>query len=373
MIRRNILRVTFLTMAWIGTLLFAGWTSAQCLTPPPDMTNWWPADGNALDIIGSQDGTLEAGAGFAAGEVVDAFNLNGTTDFVLVPNDPNAAFNFAGSFTIDAWINLAAAPPEFAPIVSKWNDIPFGNDNRSYFLAVQPFPSPLLRLRFDVSADGQFLGGHSSAIVSADVIPLNTWTHVAGVFDGPTHSLKVYVNGHSSVIAVANSNVTAPFVNQEPVLIGAGDLGSNTRDFFDGQIDEVELFSRALTQAEIQAIVTAGPHGKTIPIEIDVKPSINLKSNGNVPVWVLSSDAFDPSTLDLSSVRLAGAPIRARNNGTLMASHEDVNGDSRADLVLHFQTHALSLTNASTEATLTGVTTTGRCVSGTDAVKIVPH
>ena len=365
---RTVLRVTL----WIGVLLLAGWANAQCIDPPDGMTNWWPADGNAFDIIGGHDGTLQGGATFAAGEVVQAFNLDGVNDYIQVPNDPSAAFNFAGSFTIDAWINLASPPqPEFSPIVSKWNDIPFGNNNRSYFLAVVPFGP--LRLRFDVSGDGEFLGGHSSAIISADVIPLNTWTHVAGVFDGPAHSLTVYVNGHASVSAIATSNVSAPFVNQEPILIGAGDLGSNARDFFDGQIDEVELFERALTQAEIQAIVNAGHSGKTIPIAIDVKPSINLKSKGNVPVWVLSSESFDAGTLDLSTVSLEGAPVRARNNGTLMASHEDVNGDGRADLVLHFSTQALGLTNASTEATLTGMTTSGRCVSGTDHVKIVPH
>jgi len=62
-----------------------------------------------------------------------------------------------------------------------------------------------------------------------------------------------------------------------------------------------------------------------------------------------------------------------KNNGTFQASFEDVNGDGRLDLVLHFSTQALSLTSSSTEATLTGSTNTGRCVSGTDSVNIVPH
>src|SRR5207249_1162445 len=98
----------------------------------------------------------------------------------------------------------------------------------------------------------------------------------------------------------------------EPVLIGAGDLGSNVRDFFNGSIDEVELFNRAVTQPEIQAIVNAGSAGKTIPISIDIKPegvpnSINLGSNGNVPVAVLSTETFNAATLILSSVRFAGA------------------------------------------------------------------
>jgi len=351
---------------------------AQCVTPPTGMTNWWPGDSNTFDIIGGQHGSLQGGATFDTGKVDRAFSLDGSNDFVLVPNNPTAAFNFSGSFSIDAWVFLKATPPEFAPIVSKWNDIPFGNNNRSYFLAIQPFNSGPLRVRFDVSADGQFLGGHSLAIVSNDIVPLNTWTHIAGVFNGTTHSLSVYVNGHPSVFATGGpANVSAPFVNNEPVLIGAGDLGSNVRDFFNGLIDEVELFNRPLTQAEIQSIVSAGSSGKTIPISINIKVggvpnSINLGSKGNVPVAVLSTETFDASTLILSSVNFAGAPIQARNNGTLMGEFTDVNGDGGPDLILHFDTQSLNLSKTSTQATLTGMTTNGRCVSGSDSVNIVP-
>jgi len=361
-----------LTMAPFATKV----TNAQCVTAPAGMTNWWPADDNAFDIIGGQHGTLQGGATFDTGEVVRAFSLDGTDDYVLVPNNASASFNFNGSFSIDAWVYLRAGSTEFAPIVSKWNDIPFGNDQRSYFLAVEPFGGAQ-RLRFDVSADGKFLGGHSSLKISSDVIPFNTWTHVAGVFDGPTHSLSVYVNGHASVFAFADSTVSAPFVNNEPVLIGAGDLGSNVRDFFNGRIDEVELFNRALSQAEIQSIINAGSSGKTMPITIDIKPdgvpnSINLGSKGNVPVAVLSTETFAAASLLVGSIRFAGAPVQARKNGTLMASFEDVNGDGRPDLVLHFDTQALGLNSSSTTATLTGSTNTGRCVSGTDSVNIVP-
>lgn len=349
-------------------------TMAQCVTPPSGMTNWWTADGHTFDIIGGEHGSLQGGATFDTGRVLQAFSLDGVNDFVRVPNDPGAAFNFTGSFSIDAWIFLKATSAEFAPIVSKWNDI--GVHRRNYFLTAQSFGG-FNRLRFDVSADGLFLGGHSSAIVSADVIPLNTWTHVAGVFNGTTHSLTVYVNGHASVLGSDISpTVSAPLVNNEPVLIGAGDLGSNQRDFFKGLIDEVELFNRAISQAEIQSIVNAS-RGKVIPVGIDIKPGgepnpINLGSKGKVPVAILSSETFDATTVNVQFVTFAGAPVVTKNNGTFMASFEDVNGDGRPDLVLHFATQSMNLTSSSTDATLTGLTISGRCIAGTDSVKIVP-
>lgn len=368
------LRLLF-TCALLSAPFFANPASAQCVPPPTGMTNWWTGDGNAFDIIGDQHGSMQGAAAFEAGKVAQSFRLNGTDAYVMVPNNPNAAFNFAGSFSIDAWIYLKSAPVDKAPIVSKWNDL--GVHQRSYFLALQPY-SGALRLRLDVSADGLFLGGHSSTVFSADAIPLNTWTHVAGVFDATAHTLMVYVNGHASQsVAVISPNVSAPFVNNEPVLIGAGDLGSNARDFFHGEIDEVELFNRALTQAEIQALVNAGSAGKTIPIKLDIKPdgvpnSINLGSNGNVPVAILSTVTFDAATVNPTSVHLAGAPVKAKNNGKLMASLEDVNGDGRLDLVLHFATAAMLLNENSTEAKLTALTHNGRCISGTDSVNIVP-
>jgi hypothetical protein len=366
-------------LLFLAALISSTSAGAQCVAPPTGMTNWWPADGNTLDIIGGEHGTLQNGATFGPGQVIQAFSLDGTNDFVLVPNDPSAAFNFNGSFSIDAWIFLAANSPQFSPIVSKWNDI--GVNNRSYFLAIDNARiTTQQRLRFDVSQDGLFsIGGtHNSIRTSTSSIPLNTWTHVAAVFDASVPTLHVYINGvlNDGPSAIA-TNVTTPFVVNEPVLIGAGDLGSDVRDFFNGRIDEVELFNRALTPADVLALFNAGTAGKVAPIAIDIKPggvpnSINLGSKGKVPVAVLSSEAFDATTMNLASILFAGAPVNVKNNGTFQASFEDINDDGRLDLVLHFSTQALSLSPMATSATLTGTTNAGRCVNGADSVNIVP-
>jgi hypothetical protein len=48
-----------------------------CVPPPAGLVSWWPGDGNAQDIIGPNDGTLQGGATFAPGVVGEAFKLNG--------------------------------------------------------------------------------------------------------------------------------------------------------------------------------------------------------------------------------------------------------------------------------------------------------
>jgi len=85
-----------------------------------------------------------------------------------------------------------------------------------------------------------------------------------------------------------------------------------------------------------------------------------------VPVAVLTTDEFDASTVDPTTVLFAGAsPVRW--------AMEDVDADGDMDLVLHFKTQGLNLTDASMNATLTGETTTdGKHIRGTDSVNIVP-
>lgn len=118
---------------------------------------------------------------------------------------------------------------------------------------------------------------------------------------------------------------------------------------------------------------------------LDVKPGsagnpVNLTERGRLPVAVLTTSTFDAAKLDPATVRLgdglgADTPVAARNNGTLMASLEDVDGDGDLDLMLHFEVPALvaggDLTPASTRLILNGATTDGTPVRAVDAVRIV--
>jgi hypothetical protein len=80
---------------------------------------------------------------------------------------------------------------------------------------------------------------------------------------------------------------------------------------------------------------------------------------------VLTTEDFDATTVDPVTVSFAGAsPLRW--------AMEDVDRDGDIDLLFHFRTQELDLTEDSTEATLTGATHGGTSIQGTDAVNIVP-
>jgi hypothetical protein len=105
-----------------------------------------------------------------------------------------------------------------------------------------------------------------------------------------------------------------------------------------------------------------------IAVGIDINPGggpngINLKSNGKVPVAILTTDDFNAYDVDPVSCEFAGAyPVRW--------NMKDVDNDGVQDILLHFMTQELELTKESIEATLEGETYDGIQIIGTDSVSI---
>ncbi len=122
----------------------------------------------------------------------------------------------------------------------------------------------------------------------------------------------------------------------------------------------------------------------TPDVLIDIKPggnpnTINLRSKGVLPVAILSSEEvgneFDATTIDLSTVQLAGAGVAVRGkNKKYMAHKEDINGDGLTDLVVQIEIKNLNpdkLEDGS--AILTAQTTNGVEIRGSDKISIVPR
>jgi hypothetical protein len=111
-------------------------------------------------------------------------------------------------------------------------------------------------------------------------------------------------------------------------------------------------------------------------VEIDIKPgsdpnSINLGSNGNVPVAIFSSAYFDATSIDPLTIRLSGAEVRLKGKGDAQVNFEDVNADGILDIIVHVDTRALELSAGDTEAVLTGLTNGGIVFRGIDTVRII--
>ena len=116
-----------------------------------------------------------------------------------------------------------------------------------------------------------------------------------------------------------------------------------------------------------------------IEVNIDIKPgsdpnSINPKSKGVIPVAILTTPDFDATTVDWTTVMFEGAiPAHDLSDPLVLADHQqDVDGDGDVDFVFHFRTQETGIAQGDTSATLTGQTTGGIPITGTDTVNIVP-
>src|ERR1700722_7644054 len=88
-----------LTGIFLATNLSAG----SCDPSPPGLISWWRAEGNAVDIVNGNNGTLNGGASFAGGEVGEAFSFDGTSGFVQIPDAPSLDFASNAQFTVELW------------------------------------------------------------------------------------------------------------------------------------------------------------------------------------------------------------------------------------------------------------------------------
>lgn len=221
----------------------------------------WHADGNADDSVNGHNGVMEK-AGFTDGVVGQAFAFDpdtypwGTYTGVKVPDSP--AFELTNALSIVGWVR----PRGNGYIILSRGDHRPGFD--PYTLSLQAND----HLRFYVCEES------SQADFVEARLTMNAWSYVAATYDDGV--MRLYTNG---VLVTEKRTAIHPFAkllpNESPGL-GIGNLNDGGNNFpFIGDIDELALYDRALSPAEVRAgyetgrkAVTpgkpAGPYGTGI-------------------------------------------------------------------------------------------------------------
>ncbi len=294
-----------------------------------------------------------------AGKVGNALAFDGADDTVEIADNSN--LSPVKEITIDAWVqpdvlsglhNIYRRDVDGNRILLSFQS--GGNCADGGFPAVT---SPCLAFGINTMTGGyrEFQIGGLGALTGA-------FHHVAATYDGT--SRKIYIDGvlAGSIADSGDIGISAP----ASAFIGS--VGG-TGEFFDGLIDEVEFFDRALSADEIENIFLAGSARKCkVTVEIDIKPgsdpnAVNPKSKGVIPVAVLGSVDFDATQVNSSTVVFGPDEASPVHDGHV----EDVNGDFFDDMVFHFKGAGIACSD--TDATLTGATFGSDSIGGTDAVK----
>ncbi len=210
----------------------------NCAVVPAGLVSWWPGEGNATDVRTNHSGTIH-GATFAVGKVGQAFRFNGVDDYVDLGN-----WNPGSAWTVEAWVNPSSIPPS---LPNSRRTIAGGvSDCLDWGIAMQ---------------EGVFgvvirqPGGCTDTIRSPIPAVTNTWYHIAGTCDGVTAT--IYVNGEKKGSGPVERGYLGTLSGTR--IGGEVCCGGNN---FPGLIDEVSIYSRALSETEIQTIFTAGSAGK---------------------------------------------------------------------------------------------------------------
>ena len=204
----------------------------------------------AADAAGTNDGTL---VGFgsppswsdgAGAKIGGALHLDGTDDYVLIPNGPslNIATN---AVTLSAWVNLDVLP---GAMDEGFGSI-FNSVEDSYILYLDRGAAELRFKVTDSDGTAQRPGIPESSLTAG------TWHHVIGVYDGTAGQARIYLDGQLADTH-ADANLTGSVKSGQTAALGRD--GTSPQAFLHGAVDEMGLWDRALAGVEIERLWNLG-------------------------------------------------------------------------------------------------------------------
>ena len=217
------------------------------------MVSWWPGDGHTNDIH-SNNNAVSYNGSFAAGQVGQAFDVDGVNDMANFGNPVNLQITQA--ITADAWISPdTTTAGAFKTVVSK-----FGQSDSAWGLFILQTSPGVATVQGFITRNDTVLVG-----VQGGVVPVGTgvFTHVAMSYSD-ADGMRIYVNGAQVAAGGAGSGPIK--TSARNVTIGQDSDAAVSNRWFDGKIDEVEIFNRVLTGSEVFDLFRANTFGKCKPV-----------------------------------------------------------------------------------------------------------
>ena len=212
--------------------------------PTSDLAGYWKFDEGSGSTtsdssVNDNTGTLYGGlssTGWRSGSSCvsgSCLRFDGTDDYIGITNAPS--LDLQAPFTVEAWVYLTAIP-------STYNSIIYAAGSRT--------SSPWVEIELSLTSSRQVWWCTNTGSVqcfNSGSVPLNTWTHIAGTWDGTI--MRSYVNGHQ--VGTKSLSGTVTEINND-ALIGKG-ADQTEPQYFNGIIDELKVFNKALSASEVLA------------------------------------------------------------------------------------------------------------------------
>jgi len=247
--------------------------------------------------VNGNDGTLYNGTAWTASSRTGdaALSFDGNNDYVNLGSDASIENIFAGGGgTISAWINPSGwGENDYGRILDKSADVDAGN---GWALEVTSSGD----LRFEHGFETQRGGWEAQGAIT-----LNTWQHVVVVYDNTdtANDPLMYINGVLQTVTQDSSGGTpsgtaSSDAGQDLIMGNFVSSGADsTQRTFDGSIDEVGIYNRMLTPAEIDALFNTGIIANDTDVDGDALSAILVSgpSNGTLALNTDGSFTYTPN------------------------------------------------------------------------------
>lgn len=209
-----------------------------------NLIGYWKLDGNSNDSLGVLNGTDSGSPTYAAGKIGDAVTYNGSSSYATIAN--NASL-FPTALTVSLWI-------KFTTVQQNKHIFTLQNANSSPYAGFSIFVEDSANGKKVWSATRSTSFGY---ITSTNNLNDGNWHHILVTFDSGTHTL--YVDGTQNA---QNTGKTLAWDTGADLQFGK--FYNYSGGYYDGSLDEVGYWSRALTGSEITELYNSGA-GLTYP------------------------------------------------------------------------------------------------------------
>jgi large repetitive protein len=271
---------------------------------------WWPLSQSSGTTVQDASGTGNTAAAdgvtWSAG---GAASFAGTAGQQIATNGP--VLNTTSSYSVSAWVNLAAVPSGFQTAVSQDAEV-----NSGFYL--QYDAADHAWAFSEVASDTTNAAGiraHASGTPTA-----GQWYDLTGTYDAATGVMTLYVNGAAAGTATDKS----PVASSGPLAIGRAKFNGSRGDLFAGQVADVQVYDQTLSQTEAAALYAAGRSGGAAGSSRPVTTTWNLDQRG-LPTSMTDPDGntttyvYDPAG-ELVQTSDPAVPVET-DGGTAVETH----------------------------------------------------
>jgi hypothetical protein len=269
--------------------------------PTDGLSGWWSFNGNANDASTNGNNGTVNGATLTAdrfGNPNSAYSFDGLTNYINIPSQSSIS-DFPNGQTISFWMKISAYPND-----GKEHYMICKNDNSGLPTAkfYQTFISDFSNVdnivyRYAESASSSSQG---TAIPFANV-PLNQWLHICFTTDLTT--TKTYVNG---ILFQTYTQFSTIGITTNPLLFGKNSGVTTTSSPFNGNLDDIGIWNRPLTQDEITNLYNANICYQNITVTDTLVINTGILSYNpvtyNNTVTIYPNPANDHITIDCGNL-----------------------------------------------------------------------